>query len=174
MTVSTTKKAVADAEASMPDIREIESFIHHEVGLLDERRFDEWMELFTEDGYYWVPTQPGQQDPLRTASLFYDDRRAMKARFIRLKHPRIHVQTPASRTRHVVSGIRLEPPEGPGECLVSSSFLMLEYRPGYEQRLYGGKFLHRLRYAQGRLAIRMKRADLINCDASFGAIAIPF
>lgn len=160
--------------AAMPSLAEIEAFIQHEVWLLDERRFEEWMELFAEEGFYWVPTEPGQKDPLNTASLFYDDRKAMKARFIRLKHPRIHVQSPPSRTRHLVSGVRLDTAPVPGECLAWSSFIMLEYRPGYEQRLYGGQFQHRLRRVDGRLSIVMKRAELINCDASFNAMAIPF
>lgn len=153
---------------------EIEAFIQHEVRLLDERRFEEWMELFAEEGVYWAPTKPGQEDALRMASLFYDDRKAMKARFVRLEHPRVHVQTPPSRTRHLVSGVRLDASAPPGEYLALSSFLMLEYRPGYEQRLYGGEFRHRLRRVDGRFSILMKRAELINCDASFTAMAIPF
>ena len=167
-TMQTTK------QQPQPALAELEAFIHHEVRLLDERRFDEWMDLFSDDGYYWAPTQPGQESPLRTASLFYDDRQAMKARFARLKHPRIHVQTPPSRTRHFVSGVQLETPQSPDECRVSSSFIMLEYRPGYEQCLFGGQFLYRLRYADGRLKIVAKRVELINCDASFGAMAVPF
>ena len=157
-----------------PSLAAVEAFIHDEARLLDERRFEDWMNLFTEDGRYWVPTQPGQQDALRTASLFYDDRNAMRARFARLKHPLIHVQTPPSRTRHLISGVRLEQPDARGECIATSNFLMLEYRPGYEQRLYGGTYLHRLKCAAGRLSIQMKRVELINCDASFTAMAIPF
>lgn len=174
MTANTEEQSTRDATRREASRSAIEAFVQHEARLLDDRRFEEWMELFAEDGCYWVPTVPGQKDPLRTASLFYDDRRAMKARFTRLKHPRIHVQTPPSRTRHLVTGIELQPPGAPDEYLVSSNFIMLEYRPGYEQRLYGGGFLHRLRHANGRLSIVMKRVDLINCDASFSAMAIPF
>ena len=157
-----------------PNLSAVEAFIYDEARLLDERRFEEWMALFSEEGHYWVPTQPDQKDPLRTASLFYDDRKAMKARFTRLKHPLIHVQTPPSRTRHVVSGIRLEDCDAPDQCRASSNFIMLEYRPGYEQRLYGGTYVHTLQYVGERLSILLKRVDLINCDAFFGAMAIPF
>ena len=175
MTVKLGASAVPPASRPAPDLRQFEAFINDEVRLLDERRFDEWMELFAEDGFYWVPTEPGQKDPARTVSLFYDDRDAMKARFARLRHPRIHVQTPPSRTQHLVSGARIEKADDPpGEYLVSSNFIMLEYRPGCEQRLFGGRFLHRLLCTDERFLILMKRADLINCDASFGAMAIPF
>ena len=42
----------------------IELFLLHEARLLDQRRFEEWMELFTEDGYYWAPARPDQPAPL--------------------------------------------------------------------------------------------------------------
>ena len=154
---------------------ELEAFVQHEARLLDERRFDEWVALFAPEGFYWVPTQREQKDPDSTVSLFYDDLNAMKARFARLRHPRIHVQTPPSRTQHVVSGTRVEETDkSRSEVLVSSSFIMLEYRPGQEQRLFGGTFQHRLRNSGERPVILMKRVDLINCDASFGSMAIPF
>lgn len=161
--------------APMPDLRAIEAFIQGEVRLLDERRFKDWMELFADDGIYWAPTTPGQQNPHRTVSLFYDNKSAMQARIVRLRHPRIYVQMPPSRTRHVVSGFCFENDEAPAnECTVSSNFIMLEYRPGYEQRVLGGGYRHRLRFADGRLRIVLKRAELINCDASFRSMAIPF
>jgi benzoate/toluate 1,2-dioxygenase beta subunit len=47
-----------------------ELFLIHEAKLLDERRFRDWMELFTEDGAYWVPATPNQESPFNYASLF--------------------------------------------------------------------------------------------------------
>ena len=163
------------ATAEVSDLRDIEDFLKYEVELLDDRRFEEWMELFTEDGFYWAPTQPDQENPEATVSLFYDDRTAMKVRFARLRHPRIHVQTPPSRTCHFVTNVRLaEPGPAAGELVVNSKLLMLEYRPGYEQRAFGGKVQHRLRRENGALKIKMKRVSLINCDATFTSMAIPF
>ena len=60
------------------------------------------MALFAEDGTYWVPAVPDQDSPFDQASLFYDDRELMRTRVERLEHPRIHVQTPPSRTAHLV------------------------------------------------------------------------
>ncbi len=159
----------------LPDLRDAEVFIHDEVRHLDDRRFEEWMELFADDGIYWVPTTPGQADPQHTVSLYYDDKSAMKARIVRLRHPRIYVQMPPSRTRHIVSGFRFEKADTPpDECVVSSNFMMLEHRPGYEPRMFGGQYLHRLRFSDGQFRIVLKRAELINCDESFRAMAIPF
>src|ERR1700755_1662866 len=83
----------------------LEDFIIHEARLLDERRFRDWMALFADDGTYWVPAVPNQDSPFDQASLFYDDRDLMKTRVDRLEHPRIHVQTPPSRTAHLVGNV---------------------------------------------------------------------
>src|SRR5262249_58891730 len=104
-----------------------EEFLIHEARLLDERRFREWMELFAEDGTYWVPAVPDQASPFDQASLFYDDRELMKTRVERLEHPRIHVQTPPSRTAHLVGNIRLEQAdESTNEVVVRSPGIMVE------------------------------------------------
>jgi 3-phenylpropionate/cinnamic acid dioxygenase small subunit len=40
-----------------PIIREVEQFLYREARLLDERRFHEWLLLFTEDVRYWMPVR---------------------------------------------------------------------------------------------------------------------
>ena len=82
----------------MIDRSECEQFLIHEARLLDDRRFRDWMALFTEDGSYWVPASVGQATPFGRTSLFYDDLELMRTRIDRLEHPLIHVQTPP-RTR---------------------------------------------------------------------------
>ena len=62
---------------------DIEKFLYREVRLLDERRFEEWTDLFAEDGYYWVPAYPGQDDPYKAVSIFFDDRDLMRTRLSR-------------------------------------------------------------------------------------------
>ena len=42
---------------------EIEALIHREAGLLDDRRYDDWIALFTEDCRYWVPVSPDMESP---------------------------------------------------------------------------------------------------------------
>jgi len=153
------------------DTREFEHFLFHEARLLDDRRFRDWMGLFTEDGTYWVPAVPEQESPFDQASLFYDDRDLMQTRIARLEHPRIHVQTPPSRTAHLIGNIVAEPGED-GEYRVSSTVIMVEYRND-KQRILAGRQTHRLRRDGPDLRIVQKRVDLINCDAAFEAIAVP-
>jgi benzoate/toluate 1,2-dioxygenase beta subunit len=152
-----------------------ELFLINEARLLDERRFRDWMNLFTDDGTYWVPAVPNQESPFNQASLFYDDRQLMKTRIERLEHPLIHVQTPPSHTVHLVSNITIEShDESKGEVLIASNVIMVEYRQD-NQRLFAGRQQHRLRRNVGGDGWRIasKRVDLANCQAAFEAIAVP-
>jgi 3-phenylpropionate/cinnamic acid dioxygenase small subunit len=153
--------------------RELEQFLIHEARLLDERRFREWMELFADDGTYWVPAAPEQKSPFDQASLFYDDRDLMRTRIERLEHPRIHVQTPPSRTAHLLGNTLVESADdAKGEYIIGSTFIMVEYRDD-QQRVFAGRQHHHLRREAGHLRIVQKRVDLINCDSAFEAMAVP-
>ena len=150
-----------------------ELFLIYEARLLDDRRFYDWMELFTEDGYYWVPSAPDQENPFDHASLFYDDRELMKTRIDRLNHPRIYSQIPPSRTSHVIGNVLVEEAdETAGEYLISSNFNMTEYRLR-NQRIFAGRYLHRLKKNGAGFATAWKKVALINCDAPVGVIAVP-
>ena len=169
----------AASRAPMPpavggiDRAAFETFLIQEARLLDERRFREWMGLFAEDGTYWVPAVPDQKSPFDQASLFYDDRDLMKTRVDRLEHPRIHVQTPPSRTAHLVgNAIIEEADDGKGEYVVGSTVIMVEYRDE-TQRVLAGRQRHRLRREGDGFRIVQKRVDLINCDSAFEAMAVP-
>jgi 3-phenylpropionate/cinnamic acid dioxygenase small subunit len=152
---------------------EMEEFLMQECQLLDERRFREWMGLFAEDGTYWVPAAADQKSPFDQASLFYDDRDLMMTRVERLEHSRIHVQTPPSRTAHLVGNILVEQAnENSNEFVVGSTVIMVEYRDE-QQRIFAGRQHHRLRREGESLRIVQKRVDLINCDAAFEALGVP-
>ncbi len=49
---------------NVPTAHDLIGFVIHEARLLDELRFDEWLDLFTEDGRYWMPLEYGQTDPI--------------------------------------------------------------------------------------------------------------
>jgi len=170
--------AGAAATANRPvaaDRTAFENFLFAEARALDERRFRDWMALFADDGTYWVPATPGQESPFGQVSLFYDDRDLMKTRVERLEHPRIHIQTPPSRTVHVVGNVTVETAdEASGEYVVSSSVIMVEYRDD-KQRIFAGRQTHRLRRNGdgGGFRIAQKRVDLANCDSAFDAMAVP-
>ncbi len=149
-----------------------EDFLVHEARLLDEAQFDAWLALFTPDAQYWVPSEPNQQTPHHTVSLIYDDRRLLETRVRRLASPRIYSQEPRSRTSRIVANVTLEE-SSPDYAIVRSKFMMIEFRRN-EQRLFGGTCFHRLVRYDGALCIRLKRVDLVNCDAPLDGLVVPF
>jgi len=157
--------------APAPSLAEIEPFLYREARLLDERRFEAWRDLFTEDGIYWAPTQHDQASPDDAVSLFFDDRMTMAARIRRLNHPQVHVQTPMSHTTHLITNIEIDPSPIDGDARVFAAFMMAEYRQ-IEPRWYAGRYEYRLRRLDGQLRIALKKVVLINCDAPLGAMAI--
>ncbi len=164
----------AEPIAVLGDQRSIEDFLIYEAQLLDERRFEEWRDLFAEDGHYWVPLKLEQASPEGEPSLFYDDRRMMETRFERLRHPNIHSQNPPHRTCHLVGNVVVENVDTKrGECWVRSNMIMTDYRLR-TQRLFSGRVRHHLRGDSGSYKIVLKRVDLINCDDVFELIAVPF
>ena len=154
------------------DHRRCEQFLLHEARLLDDGQFDDWLALFTPEAWYWVPSEPGQADPVETVSLIYDDRRLLETRVRRLASPRMYSQEPRSRTSRLVGNITVEE-AATNACTVRSKFVMIEYRRE-QQRLFGGTALHRLVQTNGRIMIAWKRVDLVNCDAPLDGITIPF
>jgi 3-phenylpropionate/cinnamic acid dioxygenase small subunit len=154
------------------DLRRCEQLLLHEARLLDDGKFDDWLGLFTPEAWYWVPSEPGQADPLETVSLVYDDRRLLETRVRRLSSPRVYSQEPRSRTSRIVANVTIED-AGANSCIVRSKFMMIEYRRE-QQRLFGGTVLHRLVHTDGRIMIASKRVDLVNCDAPLDGITVPF
>jgi 3-phenylpropionate/cinnamic acid dioxygenase small subunit len=155
------------------DVHTCEQFLLLEARLLDEARFDEWLALFTPEASYWVPSEPGQADPLETVSLIYDDRRLLETRVRRLASPRIYSQEPRSRTSRIVTNVTIEDDADAATTLVRSKFVLIEFRRN-EQRLFGGTSFHRLTVIGGDTRIASKRVDLVNCDAPLDGIVVPF
>jgi benzoate/toluate 1,2-dioxygenase beta subunit len=151
---------------------ELGELAFEEARLLDAGQFESWVDLFAEDGVYWVPSEPGQASPEDTLSLFHETKPLLRLRARRLSHPQTHIQAPPVRTHHHLSnlsGCDL----GGGEYLLRSMLLMVEWRNG-EQRLFSAACEHRLRRTPEGLRIVRKRVDLLNCDAPHRAFAIPF
>lgn len=147
-------------------------FVYKEARLLDEKRFDEWYELFTEDAHYWVPLAPGQSDPLGHNSLAYEDKLLLKLRIERLKQPNAFSQKPGSRCLHVMQTPQVEKSDAArGEFLVRTPFLYTETR-GDESQRYAATAWHTLVGSNGNLRIKLKRVDILNADAALPSIQL--
>jgi len=154
-----------------PTLHDVEQCLYLEARLLDERRFEEWLALYTEDCSYWIPARWGQGSPVDEVSLIYDDRMTLLTRIGRLNHPRAHAQLPPSRTVHVVTNIRLADTDE-DECRVESTCQFHEFRAPDSTTLVGLQS-HTLRVDDGKLRIAAKRIDLLTCDQAMRSIQIP-
>jgi 3-phenylpropionate/cinnamic acid dioxygenase small subunit len=151
---------------------ELVRFVVREARLIDERRFDEWYGLFADDAYYWVPAAPGQTDPLNHNSLAYEDKLLLQLRIERLKSPLAYSQKPASRCHHLLQTPEVEKRDpARGEYLTRTQFIYTETR-GDDWQRYAATAWHTLVWADGRLLIRMKRVDILNCDAALPSIQL--
>jgi benzoate/toluate 1,2-dioxygenase beta subunit len=179
MANSNAQMKAAEAPALGPNeelllIRELERFVTLEVGLLDDREFEKWCDLFTADGIYWAPSRPDQTDPLGEVSLLYDDREIREMRFLRLRHPRVHAQIPYSRTSHMTGNLAIdEIGDGGNEIAFHCRFVMHDFRPEWPQRDFAGRYDYRLVRDGASFKMKFKKATVINCDAMHFPISIP-
>ena len=84
------------------DAQQLVAFVYAEARMLDEQRFEDWLALFTDDGHYWMPLVPGQQDPRLHTSLLYEDKLLLRVRVERLAGARTFSQQPRSRCHHLL------------------------------------------------------------------------
>ena len=151
---------------------DIEQFLFSEAKMLDQKRYTEWADLFCEDGIYWMPTEEDQCDPYSNASIFFDDKPSMIARIRRLEHPKIHAQTPQSRTTHIVTNIMANLLHLKNRTVeVDACFTMFEHRDD-EQVIYGGRYEYELSVVEGIPKINKKVVKLVNCDAAHNIMAV--
>ncbi len=147
-------------------------FVVREARLLDEKRFDEWLTLFAEDGHYWVPLAHGQTDPVLHTSLAYEDRLLLELRVERLKSPRAFSQQPPSRCHHLLQAPEVESADSAANVYVTrTQFIYTEAQRDTVQQ-YAGTVFHTLREVEGTLKIVLKRVDLLHCDAALPSIQL--
>lgn len=145
-----------------------ETILFREARLLDERSFEEWLEMFDEECLYWVPIVDG--DPNVEPSIIYDDKQRMEERIFRLLETRAYAQEPPSRTQHNISNVEVLNGGEDGEVRVLCNLSILELRVGEpaqvglgEQRLLAGRCEYVL-VGEPDWRIKLKKVYLINRD----------
>ena len=145
-----------------------EDLLFHEARLLDDRRLEEWLKLYTADALYWVPID--ENAPVAAnAALIYDDANRRAERVDHYLHNVFPAQSPHSRTIHAISNVIVDPVEG--GALVRSTQVIYEMRTGDFTQVGLGEVqavpaivLHQLRQVDGAIRIAQKKILLINRD----------
>ena len=165
---------------------EIEDFLYHEAALLDAWKLDEWLALLTDDARYRVPSNDAPDgDPASTLFLIADDIARIRGRVARLKDPQAHAEFPHSRTRRMITNVRIvdgHPREGgdPGldsrlhgnDVFVEANFTVHRFRRGEQVSQFVGRYRYRLRVVDGALKIALREAILDSQElGSLGAVS---
>ena len=137
---------------------EIEDFLYHEAALLDAWRLDEWLALLTDDATYRVPSDDAPlADPAAALFTIADDMHRLRGRVTRLKDPHAHAEFPPSRTRRLISNVRIL---GQEPWLVEANFIVHRFRANESVRQYVGRYRYELQVNEGRIRIRSREAIL--------------
>ena len=137
--------------------------IEREARLLDQLDFDPWLEMYSPECVYWVPSTPGGGDPRREIAISFDDRRRMEDRIYRLRTGYAWSQAPKSRTVRMVSNVEVFATADTAARMVRSNFLISEFRPD-GVRFLSGWCAHRFVEGDGRWLIEVRQVNLIDCD----------
>jgi 3-phenylpropionate/cinnamic acid dioxygenase small subunit len=143
-------------------LEEVSAFLFDEARLLDQRRWDEWLALFTDDGLYWAPLRHDQPDAINHVSLFYEDALLREVRARRLEEKRAWSQQPVTQAARIVGNIAAAS-QAHDIVVATSTFHMLEWRRS-DHRMLGGHYTHHLHRGNDGWRIALKRVDLINCE----------
>lgn len=161
-------------------IREVEQFLYREARLLDDRRFHDWLKLFTDDVRYWMGGRKNRYpksskaiailDPARydeddltkedELAIFDEDKASLDARVRRLDTGMAWAEDPPSRTRHLITNIELEPGDTETELKAYSNFVVYRSRAETEQDFYVGARQDVLRRVDGSWKIASRKIIL--------------
>ena len=124
---------------------ELMQFYIREAWLLDDRKFRDWLELFTEDVLYFMPRRKNvprreahrEVTPLGDLAVFEDDKRYLEMRVARLETGMAWAEDPPSRTRHLIGNLVVQPLEN-GEVEAKTAFFIYRSHLETDQQLFAG------------------------------------
>ncbi len=166
--------SVASADVARLLLKEeLEEFLYREAELLDERRYEEWLGLFTEDARYWMPMRRNvPRDELEREFTregadvnWFDEGKETLTRRVKQILTGVHwAEEPASRICHMVSNVQIVTASlagpTPAEVAVKSRFLVYRNRVETETDLLVGKREDLLRRVDGGWRIARRKIVL--------------
>lgn len=159
-------------EPSRPSDAALAELVYLEARLLDEKRFDEWYELFTDDAHYWMPLTRGQPEGETHTSLFYEDKLLLKVRIERLRTPNAFSQQQPSFCQHILQQPAVEEVDASANRFIMRTPFLYSEAQLDRQLILAGVAWHHLISSGGALRIRLKKIELLNCDAALPSIEL--
>lgn len=145
--------------------RAVTALIYREAMLLDRRRWDEWLDLYTEDAVYWVPAWRSEEettdDPDMQLNLMYlRNRGGLEDRIFRIESRDSYASVPLDRTVHIVSNVLVEKAEGDAVEASANCLVHTYGKKGSMTR--GGMYDFVLRRVGDELKIARKKITFID------------
>ena len=147
---------------------EVQEFLYREAELLDERRYEDWLDLFTDDTHYFmpmrrnVPHDESEREFTRAGAdvNWFDEGKDTLTRRVAQIRTGIHwAEEPVSRICHMVSNVQvLHASET--EVGVKSRFLIYRNRVETETDVLVGKREDLLRRVDGGFKIARRKIVL--------------
>ena len=148
--------------------QQVEEFLYREAELLDDRRYEEWLDLFTDDVRYWMPMRRNvPADELDREFTregldvnWFDEGKDTLTRRVKQIRTGVHwAEQPPSRICHMVSNVQIVD-AGPAEVSVKSRFLLYRNRVETETDVLVGKREDVLRRVVGEFRIARRKIVL--------------
>jgi benzoate/toluate 1,2-dioxygenase subunit beta len=147
------------------DIEMARNLVVREGWLLDQRAWDDWLELYLEDAEYWIPCWKSEydltDDPVSQVSLiYYAGRSGLEDRVYRIRTERSLASTPLPRTSHVltVTDVRQE---DDGSICVQSSWATFSCKQDQSHHFFGNQ-THILKQTPAGLRIAKRKIIVMN------------
>ena len=151
-----------------PCYAEILEFLHQEAEHLDHGQFSDWLGMLTEDVRYRMPVRsnlaPARSNYKEKTEFFSENLASLQVRVKRLSTDYAWAEIPRSRTRHLVTNVRVRVTENPQEVEVSSYILVYRNRSNSSSHdLLSGERQDTMRRVDGswRLASRTVLLDQV-------------
>ena len=144
--------------ATLRDLwHELMQFYINEAWLLDDRRFREWLDLFTDDIFYFMPRRLNVQrkdlelelSQIGDLAIFEDDKTYLTMRVERLDTGMAWAEDPPSRTRHLVGNLVIDPVSDT-EVKAKTAFILYRSQHETEQDIFAGSREDDLRKVDGQ------------------------
>jgi benzoate/toluate 1,2-dioxygenase beta subunit len=145
---------------------DVEQFLYRQSELLDTKQWQDWIDLFSPDGIYWMPPAPEYKTWEGQPAIFSEDKNLMTVRMNRVLHPDAWSQRPLWETNHVVSNVVITKENKNGDIEVRSRFHMMELRRD-DVRHFAGSYQHTLKKTRDAFAIKLQRVDMTNAQAAY-------
>ncbi|MFM1988653.1 MAG: hypothetical protein RJA99_1610 [Pseudomonadota bacterium] len=160
------------AAAAAPTVEQLAELVYLEARLVDDKRFDDWYALYADDAFYWVPLVPGQADGENHTSLMYEDKLLLKLRIERFSNSRSYSLHPTPRCLHVLQRPELESADPAGNRWTMRTNEIYVETQGERKQVFAAVVRHTVSVIDGALRIRLKRVDLLDCDAALPSIQL--